>query len=253
MIASGSRQQRSASSRLQGSSGLRRKVVSVSNKRLADFRRKLLCWYSLNGRAFPWRRKSCRPYERIVSEVLLQRTRAETVSAILPRFVRVFPSWQRLARANTGQLRRFLKPLGLWRRRASSIRALATEMGQRRGRFPKRRDEIEQMPGVGQYIANAILLFVFKLPSPLLDVNMARVLERRFGKRVLADIRHDPYLQHLSALVVAGSKPEELNWAVLDLGALVCKTSTPKCEACPVRVGCKWAESHRQRRSRKNI
>ena len=44
-------------------------------------------------------------------------------------------------------------------------------------------------------VANAILLVCHEQPEPLLDSNMARVIERVFGPRKLADIRYDPYLQ----------------------------------------------------------
>lgn len=55
------------------------------------------------------------------------------------------------------------------------------------------------MPMMGQYITNAFELYILnilKKKSPLLDVNMARLLERFFGERKLADIRHDPYFRH---------------------------------------------------------
>jgi hypothetical protein len=59
----------------------------------------------------------------------------------------------------------------------------------------------------GQYIANAVLLLCHGEPQPLLDVNMARVLERVFGPKKLADIRYDPYLQQLAMRIVQCKKP----------------------------------------------
>ena len=59
---------------------------------LAVFRKKVFSWYKENGRNFPWRRKSAGLYEKIISEVLLQRTRAETVASFLPKFITQFPS-----------------------------------------------------------------------------------------------------------------------------------------------------------------
>lgn len=118
---------------------------------------------------------------------------------------------------------------------------LAQEMANRRGRFPRTREEIEALPGIGQYIANAVLMFVHGQQQPLLDTNMARVLERVFGPRKLADIRYDPYLQGLATLVVTCEKPAEMNWAILDLAAMVCTIKNPRCIKCPVMHMCKWA------------
>ena len=213
-----------------------------SNKEVAWFRRRLLRWFSINGREFPWRRRSCTSYQIILAEVLLQRTRAETVAEFHPRFVRHWPSWTKLAMASEEELRSFIQPIGLWRRRSASLLRLASEMARRRGRFPKKREEIESLPGVGQYITNAILLFCHGDPQPLLDVNMARVLERFFGPRKLVDIRYDPYLQTLSYKVVAGNDSVSTNWAVLDLASLVCKNKNPQCRICPLVNKCRYAE-----------
>ena len=202
------------------------------------FRSRLLAWYESNGRSFPWRRGSTTMYRAIVVEMLLQRTRAETVAAHFPGFIEEYPSWRALCGASLGRLRRHVQPLGLWRRRAISLKALAKEMSARNGRFPKSREEIEQLPGVGQYIANSILLLCHGRPEPLLDVNMARVLERVFGPRKLADIRYDPYLQSLAKKVVRCRSAREINWAILDLAATVCLPRRPRCQECPASSLC---------------
>jgi A/G-specific adenine glycosylase len=201
---------------------------------MEEFRRRILAWFEMNGRSFPWRKSSARLYELVVSEVLLQRTRAEVVAAFLPRFLRQYPSWRRLAAANPSALEQCLRPLGLWKRRATSLLALAREMRARGGRLPLLRADIDQLPGVGQYIGNAIGLFAAKRAEPLLDVNMARVLERCFGTRKLADIRYDPLLQDLAHLAVEGTESTKLNWGILDLAALVCSHGNPACTDCPL-------------------
>lgn len=205
---------------------------------IQEFQSALLRWSVRSGRKLRWRRRSASLYELIVAEVLLQRTRAEIVSAFLPGFVRRYSSWRKLAQASEEDLEILLRPLGLWRRRAAGLRALALAMRARRGRFPIDRAEIEQLPGVGQYIANAICLFAHKQPTPLLDVNMARVLERCFGPRRLADIRYDAGLQEVAHSIVAGESAPHVNWAILDLAALVCRPTGPRCGACPLEESC---------------
>lgn len=222
----------------------RQKEVRLPAPReLQRFRRSLLRWYVEYGRKFPWRKASASNYERTIAGVLLQRTRAETVASFFPEFVREFPSWRKLGSASVARLQRYLRPIGLWRRRATSIRALAREMSKRNGRFPKEREDVEALPGIGQYITNAVLLFCHGTPQPLLDVNMARVLERVFGPRKLADIRYDPYLQELAGEVVKCETPVELNWAILDLAATICLPRKPRCNDCPLVSTCMDAAS----------
>ena len=202
-------------------------------------RKSVLKWFGNCGRCFPWRKARLSLYRRIITEVLLQRTQAEAVARFFDNFMEEFPGWPALARASTRRIGAVIKPIGLWRRRAKSLSALASVMARRRGRFPKTREAIEELPGVGQYIANAILLFAWDQPEPLLDVNMARVLERFFGPRALVDIRFDPGLQALARDVVQGSRAVEVNWAILDLAAMICRTRNPRCEECPLRFRCR--------------
>ena len=114
-------------------------------------------------------------------------------------------------------------------------------MRDKKGRFSTRRDELESLPGVGQYIASAILTFCHNKPEPLLDVNMARVIERFFGPRELADIRYDPYLQAITGNIIQQENGKALNWAILDFSALVCKRQKPLCEKCPIVESCNYA------------
>ena len=213
-------------------------MVIVARRRIHFFQVQLLRWYGPNSRKFLWRRRRATRYHRIIAEVLLQRTRRETVATFLPHFLDKYPTWTKIANAPEPSLRLLLQPLGLWRRRAKSLRKLAREMVLRDGKFPKTREEIELLPGVGQYIANAVMLFCHHTPEPLLDVNMARVLERYFGPRKLADIRYDPHLQVISRRVLVDADPVQVNWAILDLAALVCTIQKPRCTECPVARAC---------------
>lgn len=200
-------------------------------------------WFQANGRDFPWRRPGLDLYTHAVTEVLVQRTRADVVARHLPGFLSEFPNWESLADAPDHALEDALRPIGLHRRRARALRALAAHR-LATDRFPSHRADLERFPGVGQYVASAILLFEYGLPEPLLDSNMARMLERFERPRTNADIRTDPFLQEASRVLVGAADPVIVNWATLDLGALVCKPRVPDCPACPLLEKCNWAAEH---------
>lgn len=220
---------------------IRARNITIPSFDVFALRYQLLRWFEITGRHFPWRRKSANNYYHVISEVLLQRTRAETVAKFWPSFIKSYPSWKRLSQATKADLQESLKPIGLWRRRAATLYLLAREMEKRKGRFPRNREEVESLPGVGQYLANAIQLFCYGEYHPLLDSNMARVLERLFGLRELADIRDDPYLQSLAKQIVECEQVIMVNWAILDLAALICKIKNPSCVNCPINNCCKYA------------
>lgn len=214
--------------------------------RPGELSEKLVAWYREHGRDFPWRRaEGC--YERVIAELLLQRTQAATIAKFYPQFLSTFPSWQALAAASEVQLQEFLKPIGLWRRRARGLVELARAVSKMGGELPKSREEIDRLPGVGQYIRNAILLLCYGQAEPLLDVNMARVLERIFGPRTRVDIRDDPRLQALARAVVACNHPKEVNWAILDLAATLCLPRKARCWECPLACGCLFARCSLER------
>lgn len=202
------------------------------------FRSKLMAWYERHGRRFEWRRDGrLSEYEIVITESLLQRTRAETVARFVGAFLKEFPSWNELAMASPARLEAYLRPIGLWRRRADTLLRLAAAVRDLGG-LPATRESLERLPGVGQYIANAIMLMRDKRAEPLLDVNMARVLERFFGPRQMADIRYDPYLQSLSRRVVRSKQSHLVSWAILDLAAAACVSAIPRCEICPLSTDC---------------
>jgi A/G-specific adenine glycosylase len=204
----------------------------------------LLAWYEQYGRVFPWRADQLGEYELVIAETLLQRTKAETVAKYYQSFIRAFPSWESLSRADTTTLGEYLRPLGLFSQRTKRLQALANEMVRRNGVLPRDRGELESIPFFGQYIANAIELVIFNLPSPLLDVNMARVLERYFGPRALADIRYDPYLQQLAYRVADHPRARDVNWAILDFAARICQAQKPRCLNCLVNENCAYFHAH---------
>jgi A/G-specific adenine glycosylase len=212
----------------------------ISNDLIKYFQDKLGKWFEKNGRKFPWRKAKLSNYQKVISEVLLQRTKAETVNAFFPQFIKDYPSWKTLAIAKQEEIEKYLKPLGLFKQRSPRLLGLAKEMVKRNGRFPKDREELESIPFVGQYIANAIMLLIHNDPQPLLDVNMARLLEKFFGPRKLADIRDDPYLQDLSMKVINHKNSKIINWAIIDFATAVCKKRKPSCDVCVLKNKCNY-------------
>lgn len=221
-------------------------IKRISKQKIEFFRTSLLDWFEEKGRHFTWRNKSATNYEIIISEVLLQRTKAETVAKYYPGFIKKYPSWKRLAGVKIEDLEIDLKPFGLYKQRAQRVFKLAQEMGKRRGRLPGSREEIESIPMFGQYITNAIMLLVHEEPFPLLDVNMSRVLERFFGTRETSDIRYDPYLQSLAYKIVDHHETRTINWVILDFAAAVCKARNPACIECLLNGRCKFYRENRK-------
>jgi A/G-specific adenine glycosylase len=214
-------------------------LARVTSSNIKEFQNVLVHWFENNGRQFAWRKSDLTTYQYVIAEVLLQRTKAEAVEKFFMIFLAKFPDWVSLAKAKHELIEAALKAVGLQKQRAIRLHRLAVEMVKRGGKLPSEREELEQIPFLGQYIANAVELIIFGRPRPLLDVNMSRLLERYFAPRKMADIRYDPFLQRLSQNVVNHKLSKCVNWAILDFAALVCRPK-PKCDICPLRKKCRY-------------
>ena len=189
-------------------------------------------WYGVNGRQFEWRTWTD-VFRLAVAELFLQRTRAAVVADFLPGFLREYPDWAAVARADRQVLTDTLGPLGLRHRRTATLVALAESF------LANPEQALERHPGIGQYIGRAIRVATVSSREAMVDTNFVRLLRRQFGGNWMADYRYDPRLQELALeLVMAADDPRHVNWAVLDFGATVCKPRAPLCGACPLSQDC---------------
>src|SRR5580698_11221786 len=79
------------------------------------FRRRLMYWYRSHARKLPWRGVSD-PYRTWVSEVMLQQTRVAAVIDHYEKFLRRFPTVEKLAKARESSVLAAWSGLGYYRR-----------------------------------------------------------------------------------------------------------------------------------------
>jgi A/G-specific adenine glycosylase len=145
-------------------------------------RQQLIAWYEDFQRGFPWRRGND-PYHILVSEMMLVQTTAAAVSPYFERFLRRFPDVQTLAGADEADVLRAWEGLGYYRRARQLQAAARTIVDRHAGQMPRELDAVRALPGVGRYIAGAILSFAFDLPAPIVEANSQRVLARLLAWR----------------------------------------------------------------------
>ncbi len=212
----------------------------LEKQKITFFRSRLMVWSKDNSRDFPWRNKDISNYQLILTEILLQRTKAETVSKYYDTFFGRYPDWQSISNASIQDLEQILKPLGLYKHRAKRIFKIVQEYNVKNGKLPKNKNELRESNLSTLYISNAYELFVLNHRSALLDVNMSRVLSRYFYPKPPKDVRHDKFMQELAKKVLNVKKCKELNWSILDFAALVCKPSNPECDECILKTKCEY-------------
>ena len=203
------------------------------------FRDDLIAWFRENRREFQWRRCDPSPWQVLLIEMCLHRTRAEQVAQIADEVLSLGRTPDSFL-DNLERLEPFLGTLGL-RWRIENLVTAATFIRDRlAGQVPDNWQELVSIPGVGDYIASAVLCFAFERPSVLLDTNTMRIARRvtRHADRPIWRLR-------LSLHQLAGPEGTDAEWnqALLDLGASTCTARAPRCGACPVLAHCATGSS----------
>ena len=192
----------------------------------------MLRWAQTLDRPLPWRGERD-PYRVLVSEVMLQQTQAGRIVRAYPVFLRRFPTVQKLAEAEAADVLRAWGGLGYNRRALNLWRA--ARLVVERGRFPGSVAELEALPGVGPYTARAVASFAFGADAAAVDANVHRVVIRLFGLAADTDV------QPLADTLLPPANAAKWNQALMDLGAEICRSRSPRCDGCPLRPRCAWA------------
>lgn len=200
-------------------------------------------WYELNGRGFPWRKEGVSPYSIMVTEMLLRQTQAISVNKIWKKFMSTYPNVEILANADNKVLTNHLKDLGLSNQRTLAlIDAAQWLIKHNQGVVPNNLNELLVIPHVGHYTARAVLCFAYGYRTEIVDINILRFFSRYFGIDVKPDIRRNPQIWEIARSVLPDDKVKEHNYGLLDFCSLVCKSRTPLCNECNLRLTCVRAE-----------
>jgi A/G-specific adenine glycosylase len=215
--------------------------VFPHNELIAEFQESLVAWHKRVGRDDPWRRTRD-PYAILVSEIMLQQTRVETVlrGGFYERWMSRFPHWEALAHASEGEVLKAWEGLGYYRRARYLQRAAQVVLERWGGMLPGEEAAIRSLPGVGDYTAGAILSFAFGVAAPLVDGNVMRVFARVFACEAPIDLPATKTAMWGWArdLLPDSKNARTYNAALMELGQRVCTKARPHCSGCPVEGSC---------------
>ena len=203
--------------------------------------KKILKWYDLNKRSLPWRKKVSsekKQYYTLVSEFMLQQTQVTTVIPFFNKFIKNLPTINSLAKVNERKLIKLWEGLGYYSRARNLKKTAQIITKNFNGKMPDNFEDLMKLPGVGNYTTNAILAIAFNKPHIPLDGNIERVLKRYLYLKKEKEIQKDNLIQKK---IVFGTtlRSSDYAQALMELGALICKPNTPKCDKCPIKKNCK--------------
>jgi A/G-specific adenine glycosylase len=211
----------------------------MNQHQIEFLRNKLIKWYDKNARVLPWRNHPT-PYEVMLSEIMLQQTRVDTVKSYYVNFLEVVPTIFDLAKLPDEQLYKLWQGLGYYSRAKNLKKAAMIIVDEYAGVVPSNKEDLLKLPGIGDYSSGSIASIAYGKKYSAVDGNVLRVIARitsNQGDIASPNVKRE--IQQLVEEILPMDRVGDFNQSLMELGATIClPNGAPKCEECPLNSIC---------------
>lgn len=204
-----------------------------------EFSVRLLNWYDQTKRVLPWR--DCpTPYRVWISEIMLQQTRVEAVIPYFNRFVSELPDVVALSKVDDDYLNKLWEGLGYYSRVRNLKKSAKIIVETFHGEIPNNIEDLESLPGIGNYTSGAILSIAYEQRFTAVDGNVLRVFARLMANRNnIKDPNEKKKVKKLVYSLLPIKRIGDFNQGLMEIGAKVClPNGSPLCGICPLQDFC---------------
>ena len=209
------------------------------------FAKSILRWYRSHHRKLPWRANQT-PYGIWISEIMLQQTTVQAVIPYFQKWMKQFPDIQALSKASIQEVLKAWEGLGYYQRARNIHKAAKIFMDKFNGKILDDYDILRKIPGFGPYTTAAVLSIAYDKPYPAVDANVRRVWMRVMGLSLQASPQVDSSVRQFMEPFLPQTQMGIFNQAMMELGALICRSNNPMCLLCPVQGFCQAFEKGEQ-------
>ncbi|MCH8518779.1 hypothetical protein LAT59_03395, partial [Candidatus Gracilibacteria bacterium] len=186
----------------------------------------LLEWYKKNGRHdLPWRdyrfEKKELGYGVWLAEAMLQQTQVERVRDYFQNILGAFPSMEVLAKTSYEDFFPYYKGLGYYSRARNMLKTAEKVVSDFDGVFPRNTYELQTLPGVGPYTAEAIKAFAYDIPTLSFDTNLEKIFSRYYFGTKFRKLSKEEKEKILEDFIDTGVSARDINNALMDYGATI--------------------------------
>jgi A/G-specific adenine glycosylase len=200
----------------------------------------IICWYEKNKRKFPWRNTD-NAFHVLIAEILLQQTNVRKVTPVYKEIINRYSKPSKMSEADLKDLEELIKPLGLLYRAERLIKISKIITDKYNGLIPEDKADLKFLPGVGEYIADAVLCYGYNENTVPVDTNVIRLFTRyysiksdnvrkRTDKKLIKEIESKYKVKNF----------KKANLAVLDFSSKICEARNPKCKQCCLSKKCNY-------------
>jgi endonuclease III len=184
------------------------------------------------------------PYTLLVAVVLSAQATDIGVNKATGPLFQIVQTPQQMVELGEERLRQYIRTIGLFNTKAKNVIKLSEILvAEHGGEVPRKRKELEALPGVGRKTANVVLNVAFGQTTIAVDTHIFRVSNRTGLARGKTP---EEVERKLVRYVPARWKPHAHHWLILH-GRYICKARKPDCPACVVRDLCAYPDKTSER------
>lgn len=176
-------------------------------------------------------------YELLIAVMLSAQTTDKRVNMVTKVLFDKYNSLEKLKNADLNDLKSIVRPLGSYNKKALYIKEIATIICDNyNGIMPRKRIELENMPGVGRKTVNVVFGELEIEPNIAVDTHVERVSKRlglakekdnvlEIEMKLRKKFKRDTWNKRHKQLVL--------------FGRYYCKAIKPECDTCKLKNICK--------------
>jgi len=181
-------------------------------------------------------------FELLIATILSAHTTDRSVNSVTPELFKRFPTPQALAEAPLEEIRRIIRPVGTYNRKAVYIREAAREIVEQfGGEVPKTIEELSTLKGVSRKTANVVLSSAMGIDEGIVvDTHIGRVTQ----KLGLSSGKNPREIEQDLMQIIPRTEWREYARLLGAHGRRVCTARRPRCDECAVQSYCQYAARH---------
>lgn len=221
----------------------------LDNQTIVSFQEKIRKRREVHRRDLPWRNTKD-PYAIRISESMLCQTQVSRVIDYYEKRLHTFPTVQDLANASNEEVLRLWSGLG-YNSRALRLKEAAKIIYHSPlwiQNYWNNYNNLIELPGVWDYIANAVLAFTYNQDVIVVDTNIRRIMIHEFGEKLWkVEKDEERWVKSLIRETLPKWKARDRYNALMDYGAL--ELTARKSGIAPLTKQSKFSWSSRQVRA----
>ena len=177
-----------------------------------------------------------KPIELVVALILAAQCTDERVNKIIPILFMEYPTVYDLAKADTKDIEKIIKPCGFYKNKAKSISETSKLIVNNfNGNVPQTMNELCTLKGIGRKSSNIILQECFNNTEGIaVDTHVTRIA-RKIG---LTNSNTPEKIENDLTKLIDKKYWDKINHIFVYHGRAICIARRPNCDICPIKDLC---------------